>query len=144
MALYFYNLWEDRQFKLPIAPSETIVVKRKSTNQPMFQFNPDGTLVVFKGYAWDGCSPKYKLGPFVFGIWDGKWDVERGGPALTNATLIHDVLIQAKHVASEKAQFSYKDNDKLFLSKMQEANFSMAKLYYAAVRIYDILYFWRK
>ena len=60
----------------------------------------DGLITIKKNYAWDGCSPAYKLhlGKFLpQGLWFGTWD----GPLNTNclpvthrAALVHDVLCQ--------------------------------------------------
>ena len=60
----------------------------------------DGQILICKDYAWDGCSPAYKisLGSLLpQGLWFGTWD----GPLNTNclsvsnrASLVHDALCQ--------------------------------------------------
>ena len=60
----------------------------------------DGLITIKKNYAWDGCSPAYKLhlGKFLpQGLWFGTWD----GPLTTSAkavthraSLVHDALCQ--------------------------------------------------
>lgn len=60
----------------------------------------DGLITIKKNYAWDGCSPAYKLhlGKFLpQGLWFGTWD----GPLTTSAkavthraALVHDALCQ--------------------------------------------------
>ena len=53
----------------------------------------DGQITVFKGYAWDGCSPKFTLtGLFTFGTPDGV--LRHGLPWTYHASLVHDVLCQ--------------------------------------------------
>lgn len=56
----------------------------------------DSTITVRKNYAWDGCSPKFKLGAYAFGVPDGK--VRSGMPVHTGrASAVHDALCQYKH-----------------------------------------------
>lgn len=60
----------------------------------------DSGIIIRKEYAWDGCSPAYKLSlgkHLPQGLWFGTWD----GPLNTNAkavthraALVHDVLCQ--------------------------------------------------
>mgnify|MGYP001195159267 CR=1 FL=1 len=146
MSNYFYVLRKERRFQLPkqFHPTSTVEVVRKSDKKPMFTFHPTGELIIHAGYAWDGASPKFKLGPIVFGTWDGDWQDELGEPLLHELTLVHDVLVQVRGVAPKKVAYKYKDNDQHFRSGMEQKDFTFTKLYYGAVRLYDILKFWRK
>ena len=52
-----------------------------------------GKLQVYKGYAWDGCSPKRTvLGLITVGAPDGA--LRHGKPWTYYASLVHDVLCQ--------------------------------------------------
>lgn len=92
----------------------------------------DGTLIVSKEYAWDGCTPKIKIGNFLFGIWDGR--TFEGFPVTYRASLLHDVLYQFRHLG---IPLSRREIDKLFLSLMPK--FKLKYLYYLAVRIFGSL-----
>lgn len=51
-------------------------------------------LAIAEGYAWDGCSPAFKLSG---GFWAGPWDgplMADGRPATWRASLVHDALCQ--------------------------------------------------
>lgn len=50
-------------------------------------------LIVSAGYAWDGCSPSWPLGPLWIGTWDGPRRSD-GRPAAFYASLVHDALSQ--------------------------------------------------
>ena len=52
-----------------------------------------GRITIQAGYAWDGCSPTWNLGPLWFGPWDGPLTSE-GKPVTFYATLVHDALCQ--------------------------------------------------
>lgn len=52
-----------------------------------------GRIEVAKGYAWDGCSPAWKVGPFWLGTPDGG-EMQDGKPQAYYASLVHDYLCQ--------------------------------------------------
>lgn len=60
-------------------------------------------LAIRKGYAWDGCSPSFRLpgGPLLpGGAWFGPWDGPLrpdGRPVCWRASLVHDALCQFRH-----------------------------------------------
>lgn len=72
----------------------------------------DFTITIRKGYAWDGCSPAFKLhlGSLLpQGLWFGTWD----GPLNTNclpvshrASLVHDALCQFRQEINISKQCS--------------------------------------
>lgn len=91
-----------------------------------------GALQIQKGYAWDGCSPAFKL-PWIgwVGTPDGKLGID-GRPQAFFASLVHDVLCQfAPHLPI----FSPKPPSDLFYNMLLEAGFSQARamIYRAAV-----------
>ena len=52
-----------------------------------------GRIEVAKDYAWDGCSPAWKVGPFWLGTPDGG-EMQDGKPQAYYASLVHDYLCQ--------------------------------------------------
>lgn len=52
-----------------------------------------GRITIKAGYAWDGCSPSWNIGPLWFGPWDGPL-TSSGVPVTFYATLVHDALCQ--------------------------------------------------
>ena len=56
----------------------------------------DGVLTIKKGYAWDGCTPKWQpFGLVTFGTPDGA--LRFGKPWLYHPSLVHDALCQFRH-----------------------------------------------
>lgn len=91
-----------------------------------------GKITVYSGYAWDGCTPKFKLGEYVLGISDG-YPINNL-PATYHASLIHDVLYQFLHDLNiERA-----DADKIFLDLMSD--FRYKYVYYYVVRLFGWLF----
>ena len=101
----------------------------------------DGTIIVPKGYAWDGCTPKYSfLDLFVLGTPDGIIDIDTCKPKTYYASLIHDALYQYYRWHD----IPRKDIDLLFLKMMQEHKFKLSKMYYFFVRILGCFFSGRK
>lgn len=110
-----------------------------------------------KGYAWDGCTPKWEILDFLPGTPDGvvrKQQVEvitdriapDGGrwcevqfdyvPKTYYASLVHDLLYQFK----ADVPVSRKTTDLIFFEMMRATKFKPAKLYYLAVRLVGGIY----
>ena len=91
----------------------------------------DGVLTIYKGYAWDGCTPKYKLfGKYYIGVWDG-WDVN-GKPACYYASLVHDFICQYGDILP----ITKKQSVQVFDSLLKETNWPFRKLYVKAVDLF--------
>jgi hypothetical protein len=87
---YQYKRWEvlcmllltDLHIKLDV-PCHNVVLRHRGKELARIQ---DGWLIIRAGYAWNGCSPKWKLLWFVCGTPD---------PECTRlASLVHDLLYQ--------------------------------------------------
>lgn len=91
----------------------------------------DGWLIIPKGYSWDGCTPKFRVGKFIIGTPDGSigWD---GKPRCFAASMVHDALYQYKSTSP----LTRKEADLLFYNLLVSRKFKMAKTYYRAVRIF--------
>jgi hypothetical protein len=85
-----------------------------------------------KGYAWDGCTPKFKLFGKVFGTPDGKIDEKTGKPQTYFASATHDVLYQYK----KEIDISRHDADWIFLCDLSIADFKYSLLYFCVVRLF--------
>ena len=94
---------------------------------------PDGKIIIPKGYAWNGCSPKFSiLDAWILGTPDGIIDIETGKPKTYHASLVHDALYQY----FEWHDVSRKDIDKLFHTIMLDRKFKAAGIYFSAVRLF--------
>jgi hypothetical protein len=98
-----------------------------------------GTIIIGAGYSWNGCSPKVKIGKWIFGTPDGDIDEDTGKPITYYASLVHDALTQFyKH---PDMCFTRKAMDDIFYDMLVEADFEYAYLYYFAVRSYAVVTF---
>ena len=53
----------------------------------------DGHITIYRGYAWDGCSPAINIGGLWMGVPDGRLNCD-GRPQAFYASLVHDFLCQ--------------------------------------------------
>jgi len=93
----------------------------------------DGVITVTRGYAWDGCTPKFCLLDIVVGTPDGVVYLGSGFPKTYYASLIHDVLYQ---FLPDGLPLTRAQADRCFLLLMTESEFALRRLYYAAVRVF--------
>lgn len=101
--------------------------------------NPDGSIIVKKDYAWDGCSPKFKLfGWLLVGTPDGAPNPSTGYPYTYFASCIHDALCQFED--HPDMPFSRSQIDYIFYQRLVRDEFPAALLYYKALRIFGGLY----
>lgn len=110
----------------------------------------DGKLVVSKGYAWDGNSPKIRILDWGWlGTPDGL--MIKNKPITFSASLVHDALGQFKRDRAMPPQFkSVKwdlwlspgrhGRDNLYRSLLQKAGFSLWPIYYLGVATFGPLY----
>jgi hypothetical protein len=95
-------------------------------------------VLIRKGYATDGCTPKINLFGWIVGTPDGPIQKD-GYPQTYWASLVHDVLTQFQH--DKKMIYNRKEMDDIFYYMLKECNWPYAKLYYYAVRIYSKITF---
>ena len=84
----------------------------------------DGTLEIEDGYAWDGCSPAWKLA--------GKWWGTPTPEDTRMACLMHDALYQFL----DRGMWTRAEADSIFFELMKQQGFRLAPIYYGAVRIF--------
>jgi len=92
----------------------------------------DGTIMVPRDYAWDGCTPKFCLLGFSFGVPDGVVHSRTGRPKTYYASLIHDALYQ---FLPDDLPLTRRQADDCFLRLMARDEFASRYIYYAAVRL---------
>jgi len=87
-----------------------------------------GMITVKQGYSWDGCSPKWALADLcVIGTPDGR--LHHGLPITYHASLIHDTLVQFRHLLPITRQQA----TAIFDAMLAECDFFWRQLYVWAV-----------
>ena len=136
MGVYIYCLEEDYTYRSSI--------KGRVFENEWFKLEKNGTITVKgshkKGYAWDGCSPKFKFKDICWlGTPDAVLNWETKKPKTYYASMVHDVFYQfSKDV---KPFIKRKEVDDLFYDILKENNFRLASVYYRVVRLVSWM-FW--
>ena len=134
MGVYVYCIKEDYRY-------QSSITGREYENE-WFRLSKDGTVLVkgthYKGYAWDGCSPKWKIRDLYVGTGEAVLNWETGQSKTYYASLIHDVFYQ---FAKEVRKFiKRKEVDKEFYKILKRDGFRFARFYYISVRLFG--WFW--
>lgn len=95
-----------------------------------------GRMTVTRGYAWNGCSPKFCFLDLLIGTPDGVVDADTGRPKAYFASMVHDALYQ---FLGAESPISRREADRCFLLLMTESHFSLRYIYWAAVRLFGRL-----
>lgn len=137
MGVYVYCIKHDYYYQASI--------KNRAFENEWFKLDKDGIVTVkgahYKGYAWDGCSPKFKIKDVYIGILEAVLNFDTGQSKTYYASLIHDVFYQfSKDV---RPFIKRKEVDREFYSILMRDGFRFAKLYYRAVRLFGWM-FWYK
>ena len=117
-------------------PIESDVAFRDKTGRVRLVLEKGGRIVVMRGYAWNGCSPKFCLCDILMGTPDGVVDARTGKPKTYYATLVHDALCQ---FLPDGLPLSRGEVDRCFLALLAESGFRARWLYYASVRVFGLL-----
>ena len=117
-------------------PIERDVAFRDKTGRVRLVLEKGGRIVVMRGYAWNGCSPKFCFCDILLGTPDGAVDVRTGKPKTYYATLVHDALCQ---FLPDGLPVSRREADSCFLALLRESGFRARGLYYVAVRAFGWL-----
>lgn len=138
MSVYVYCLNEDYRCQTSITGWEF--------ENEWFKLAKDGIMLVkgthYKGYAWDGCSPKFKIKDWYFGTWEAVINFNTGQSKTYYASLIHDVFYQfAKDVRSF---IKRKEVDQEFLNILKRDGLRYAKLYYIFVRLFGWIWWYKR
>ena len=135
VARWIYRLSRNYSWKSSYALDRDWAFQDKEGHTRLL-LTTDGTITVTRGYAWDGCTPKFFFLDVVFGIPDGVVDTRTGHPRTYHASLIHDALYQ---FLPEGLPLSRAQADRCFLDLMATRNFALRYVYYAAVRLFGWL-----
>ena len=136
--IQLYILTSDIGYNTSIQGYSKII--NDKNNNPILKIDSNGCLYIFKGYAWNGCSPKFKFGNLIIGTPEGEED-SNGYPKTYWASLIHDALYQLSEYTFNKSDRKIADN--IFLSLLQKNDFKYATIYFNMVRLFGWM-FWGK
>jgi len=125
-------------------PSDLIITRIGRRNDKDFDFKDngktwltikeDGTIIVRKGYSWNGCSPRISvLDLFSIGTPNGVVD-HTGLPMTYEASCVHDALYQ--FLFHPNMPYSRCEADYIFLELMWRRNFGLRYPYFMAVRLF--------
>lgn len=98
-----------------------------------------GRITVTRGYAWNGCSPKFCVFHILIGTPDGVVDSRTGRPKTYYASLVHDAMYQFVPDGLPVSRF---EADRCFLRLMEETGFRPRLIYFWAVWLFGGLV-WR-
>jgi hypothetical protein len=84
-----------------------------------------------KGYAWNGCSPKFNIWDLTFGTPDGRTDMKTEKSITYYASMIHDCLYQFGKEMGLKRVIA----DNLLKTELKKAGFKLWFVYWFAVRL---------
>ncbi len=135
---WLYRLEENFSWDSGVSISQDYAFKDK-TGVVRLILERGGRITVTRGYAWNGCSPKFCLYDLLFGTPDGVVDARTGKPKTYYASLVHDALYQ---FVPDGLPLKQHDADKCFLRLMQATGFRPRVLYFLAVWLFGGLV-WR-
>lgn len=138
MAVYVYCIKEDCRYQSGI--------KGRVFENEWFKLSKDGEVLIkgthYKGYAWDGCSPKGKIRDLYVGTPEAVLNWETGQSKTYYASLVHDVFYQfSKDV---RRFINRKEVDREFRAILKRDNFSFAWFYYFVVRCFGWIWWYRR
>jgi len=138
MAVYIYCIRENYRYQSSITGREF--------ENDWFKLALDGVIIIkgtnYKGYAWDGCSPKFKIKDIYVGIAEAVLNFGTGQSKTYYASLVHDVFYQfSKKIRSF---IKRKEIDQEFYAILKRDNFRFASLYYFFVRILGWIWWYRR
>lgn len=92
-----------------------------------------GRITITRGYAWNGCSPKFCFFDILLGTPEGVVHARTGRPKTYYASLVHDALYQ---FLSDGLPLRRRDVDRFFLRLLEESQFAPRWIYWVAVRLF--------
>lgn len=138
---YKWTTQKQYHFKLPDYQGVRVGISTLDGTE-LGLLEPSGDLYIYKEYSWDGCTPKWILGSFTIGIWDGRGSGEH--QELYEASMIHDILCQMIRLDVDGFGYTQKDIDKIFYNKAKGSGFPLPRTYYSFVRMYQTVSGWFK
>ena len=136
MSAYVYCIKEDYPYK-------SSITERQFKNE-WLQLDLDGTITVKgankRGYAWDGCSPKIKIGDIYFGTSEAVLNDDTRQSKTYYASMIHDVFYQFNK--DVRSFVSRKEVDREFYNILRRDGFRFATAYYYGVRAFGWIWWY--
>lgn len=105
----------------------------------IFKITPDGTITVRAGYAWNYCSPQFRIFGVRVGAWNGDINPDTGKVQTYAASLLHDVLYDTQPAHG----ITRIECDRLFLQIARRDRFPIGKIYFMLMRVFGAIY-WHK
>lgn len=91
-------------------------------------------LTIYKGFQWDGCTPKWKIGKFWFGVPDF---YSTRIPSCVHDVLCNNLDLDCLGITQEQA-------DDVFYNLLEETGSDLTDLYYTGVNTLGPIYLWLK
>lgn len=135
-ANWLYRLDKPFSVQTLLRPNHNYFIVDSLVTRPLAELRPDGLLVIYEGFAWDGCTPKFRVSKYLVGVWDGS--TVGGVPETYYASLIHDALCQLLGLYPID-EFDRKAVDLEFKTQLARDRFVYQELYYGAVRTYGFV-----
>ena len=137
MRVYVYCIKSDYQYQSAI--------KNRAFENDWFKLSEDGSVIIkgshYKGYAWDGCSPKLKIKDLYIGTPEAVLNFGTGQSKTYYASLVHDVFYQfSKKVRSFIRR---KEVDREFYNILKRDSMRFAKVYYIFVRLFGWIWWYK-
>lgn len=127
---HLYVLPEDYQHETG-KPIDKPVMFTDVSDTPWLMIDAAGVMTIAKGYASDGCSPKYRLRKWIIGTPDGSVCPFCKLPETYYAFYVHDALCQ--FAGHKDMPWSRAEIDQIFYDVLKRDNFKWAGFYYWAV-----------
>lgn len=98
-------------------------IKGIAHQNKVFKLTPEGEMIIYMGFKWDGCTPKFNFLDITWGTPDGRLNRRTNRPMTYYASLVHDVLYQSS------IPITRKQADDEWLREAKKAGFKLAGLY---------------
>tara|TARA_B100000315_G_C14577203_1_gene588507 strand:- start:1109 stop:1567 length:459 start_codon:yes stop_codon:yes gene_type:complete len=129
MGVYVYRITTDYTYQSSI--------RNREFDNEWLSLEKNGKITIKgshkKGYAWDGCSPKWKIKDMYFGTPEAVLNYTSRRSKTFYASLIHDAFYQFSKELNPIV--GRKEIDSEFLIILESDTFPPKKLYYWAVRL---------
>ena len=135
---WLYRIDEGFTWESGLSVNDDLVFK-DSKGKVRLVIEAGGRLTITRGYAWNGCSPKFCVLDILVGTPDGAVDRRTGRPKTYFASMVHDALYQ---FLDTESPITRRQADACFLKLMGESDFALRHLYWLAVRVFGC-FVWR-